>query len=166
MKRLILILIPLCAVILMLAAVKPVSAGKPKVIGIVSIDGLGSFPALSYSWDIRQAGTFHSGGGGASGKVEIADLTVTKPLDGLTPELFMACATGDHITTVRLDLYGPGSNVALSFILTTVLVVSVSQANPGIVDGTTEQILFNFAKVQVVRGRSSAGWDVSKNTKA
>lgn len=51
----------------------------------------------SWGWGMKQSGSMHSGTGGGAGKVNIRNLSITKTLDKSTPNLMMACSTGNII---------------------------------------------------------------------
>src|SRR5687767_15603558 len=65
----------------------------------------GEIEVLSYSWGLSQTGTFGTGGGGGSGKVNMHDISITKLVDKSSPLLMKACCSGEHfkkaILTVR-----------------------------------------------------------------
>lgn len=50
----------------------------------------------SIGWDLQNSGTTHVGRGGASGKVEVDSISLTKLVDRATPNLIKACCTGRH----------------------------------------------------------------------
>jgi type VI secretion system secreted protein Hcp len=55
----------------------------------------------SWRWGEQNAGTFAFGGGGA-GKVNMGDFRFLMKVNKATPQLFLACATGQHIKSAIL----------------------------------------------------------------
>ena len=55
---------------------------------------------MSFSWGVSQTGTIGGVGGGAgAGKAQFQDFHFTKRMDKSSPNLFLGCATGEHIKT-------------------------------------------------------------------
>ena len=138
----------------------------------------------SFSWGVSQPGLTRGGGGGA-GKATFQDIHFTKSVDSSSPVLFLSCASGKHIP--KATLYGrKQGKEQLEYYkvqLEDVLVSSDQSASgePN-ADGTTQssevpvdQFSLNFTKIvfsyteQSADGSAgrttSAGWDLSKNTK-
>ena len=51
----------------------------------------------SFSWGATQPGSFATAGGGGAGKVSFQDLHFTTRVNVASPNLMVACATGQHI---------------------------------------------------------------------
>jgi len=132
---------------------------------------------LSFSWGCsQQAGAFQAGsGGGSSRRADFADLTIVKPLDAATPLLFMACAKGEHIQEVVLELCRTGGD-GLKFMEYKMSDVTVSSAAVSGGDGedATDTVSFTCGKIEqtyVKRkdadgkggGKIQAGWDLEAN---
>ena len=62
----------------------------------------GSLPVAAWSWGASNSGTSGGGSGGGAGKATIQDLSVTRLVDGQSPLLFKAVATGQRLPTVAL----------------------------------------------------------------
>src|SRR6478736_324536 len=56
----------------------------------------GAIEVSSFSWGVTNSTTLGGGGGGA-GKATFKEFTITKKTDASCPELFIRCATGEHI---------------------------------------------------------------------
>jgi len=166
MKRSIAILTTSLVMLLTLGGGHPAAAGKLGVIGIATIDGIGSVPVLSFSSGVHQPGATGSLPVPGS-RPEFTGLTLMKPLDQSSPKLFIAAASGQHIASARLDLYGTGSTVIGSIILTDVLITSVNQGGSSAADATAEEVTLAFGKLELqyngANGTTSGAWDITQN---
>ncbi len=133
---------------------------------------------LAWSWGLSQSGTFHAGGGGGAGKVNIQDISFTKWLDKASPELMLACSNGKHIKEATLTVRKAGEKPLeyLVIKLEKLLVSSASTGGSGGEDRLTENVTLNFAKVKVEYqeqdgkggpkgGKVTYSWDVEQNIK-
>lgn len=133
---------------------------------------------LAWSWGLSQSGTFHAGGGGGAGKVNIQDLSFTKWVDKSSPELMLACSNGKHIKEATLTIRKAGEKPLeyLVIKLEKLLVSSASTGGSGGEDRLTENVTLNFAKVKVEYqeqddkggpkgGKVTYSWDVEQNIK-
>ena len=68
---------------------------------------------LSYSTGVSQpsAGSASSGGGASSERADFQDFSIVKTLDKASPKLALACARGEHIPTVTLELCRAGGTL-------------------------------------------------------
>lgn len=135
----------------------------------------GEIDILAWSWGMSNAGSFHVGGGGGSGKANFQDISVTKWLDLSSPILQLYCANGDHFTKAVLTIRKAGKKPLEYMIVTmdNVLVTSVSTGGSGGEDRLTENVTFNFEKVEVKytaqKDTGDAGdikefkWDIGAN---
>lgn len=135
----------------------------------------GEIDVLAWSWGMSNAGSFHVGGGGGSGKANFQDISVTKWLDLSSPILQLYCANGDHFTKAVLTIRKAGKKPLEYMIVTmdNVLVTSVSTGGSGGEDRLTENVTFNFEKVEVKytsqKDTGEAGdvkefkWDIGAN---
>lgn len=58
----------------------------------------GAIEVESFSWGVSQASAAAAaGGGGGAGKVVFQDIHFTTRLSSASPQLFLTCATGQHI---------------------------------------------------------------------
>ncbi|MBK1694026.1 Hcp1 family type VI secretion system effector [Chromatium weissei] len=134
---------------------------------------------LAWSWGESNSGSFHTGGGGGSGKVNVQDLSFTKWVDIASPLLLLYCATGQHIPDATLTIRKAGGKVgsdAINYLIITMkelMVTSVSTGGSGGEDRLTENVTFNFAKVEfkyTPQDEKGAGgtaktfkWDIEAN---
>lgn len=112
---------------------------------------------LSWSWGMTQSGMSTAGGGGGAGKVSLQDFHFTSSVSKASPQLFLACATGQHIPEVTLHFtrrLPSGQDVPYYTItLSDVLVSSVSGgrdegAAGNTTDRPTERVSLNFHKIK------------------
>lgn len=111
----------------------------------------GEVDVLAWSWGMSNSGSFHVGGGGGSGKVNVQDLSFTHWVDTASTPLMLHCANGDHIPEVKLTVRKAGKK-PLEYIIVTmkkVLVTSISTGGSGGEDRLTESCTLNFADVTV-----------------
>lgn len=106
---------------------------------------------LAWSWGMSNAGSFHSGGGGGSGKANFQDLSITKWIDKASPELSLYCSNGDHFPSATLTVRKAGKKPLEYLIIKMekVLITSVSTGGSGGEDKLTENITLNFENVEV-----------------
>jgi type VI secretion system secreted protein Hcp len=152
-------------------------------IKIAGIDGeskdashTGEIDVLAWSWGMSQGGTFHTGGGGGAGKVNVQDLSFTKYVDKASPNLMLFCSNGDHIADATLYVRKAGKDPLEYMVIEMkkVMVTSVSTGGSGGEDKLTENITLNFAHVkydyqaQSDKGAKEGGpitylWDIEAN---
>lgn len=107
---------------------------------------------LSWNWGMSQAGSFHTGNGGGSGKVNVQDIVLTKYVDKSTPTLINKCANGTHIPSATLTLRKAG-DPAVDYLVIKfdkLMVSSVSTGSAAGDDRLIETITLHFAKFSVV----------------
>ncbi len=106
---------------------------------------------LAWSWGASQSGSFHTAGGGGSGKVSVQDLSFTKYVDKSSTNLFLKCCDGKHIPNAVLTVRKAGESPVeyLKITMEPVLVTSYSTGGSGGEERITENITLNFAKVKV-----------------
>ena len=138
----------------------------------------GEIDVLAWSWGMTQSGSFHVGGGGGAGKVNMQDISITKYIDAATPNLMHACASGTHYDKATLVVRKAGGEQEpyLTITMEKVLVSSVSTGGSGGEDRLTENVTLNFAKVETVyktqedkgnlAGDIRFAWDIEANIKA
>jgi type VI secretion system secreted protein Hcp len=105
----------------------------------------------SFSWGATNPGSFSSTSGGGSGKVSFQDLHFTSRVNVASPNLMVACATGQHIKSAILTVRKAGKeqqeyySVKLSDML-------VSSYQSGGAEGSNalpvDQFSINFAKIE------------------
>ena len=124
---------------------------------------------LAWSWGMSQSGTFHTGGGGGSGKVNVQNLSFTKWVDIATPTLMLACCNGEHIEEAELFVRKAGKD-PLEYIVITmkkIIVSNISTGGSGGEDRLTENVTLNFAEVsfKYVQQADKGGEDAKKTLK-
>ncbi len=138
----------------------------------------GEIELLSWSWGASQSGSHSSGGGGGAGKVVMQDFHFVMKCSKASPKLMLACATGEHIkkATIVARKAGTEQQEFLKYTLSDVLVSSYQTGGSGAGDVIpTDQISFNFAKVEIeykeqkadgtLGGTVKAGYDIKQNKK-
>jgi type VI secretion system secreted protein Hcp len=132
---------------------------------------------LAWSWGLSNAGSFHHGSGGGSGKASFQDISFTKYIDKSTSDLLYACASGKHIPKASLIVRKSGEKPLeyLIYKLEKILVSSISTGGSGGEDRLTENVTLNFAKVSVEyqlqddkgagKAAGSFTWDIGANVK-
>lgn len=133
---------------------------------------------LAWSWGMSQSGSFHTGGGGGAGKVNVQDISVTKYVDAATANLMQNCAAGTHFekATLVVRKAGGAQEPYLTINMGKVLVSSISTGGSGGEDRLTENVTLNFANVETIYkvqddmggllGDIRFGWDIEANIKA
>ena len=136
----------------------------------------GEIDVLDWSWGMRQSGSFHTGGGGGSGKASFGDISITKWVDKASPILMLYCSNGDHFDRARLTVRKAGMKPLEYLIIDMlkVIVTSVSTGGLGAEGRLSEDIQLNFAKVEVIYKEQQAdgsggpeviySWDLAGNT--
>jgi type VI secretion system secreted protein Hcp len=112
----------------------------------------GFIDVVQWDWGMANRGSQHDQGGGGTGKGEVQDLTVTKYVDSATPNLMLACCTGDHLDEATLTLRKSGGKKALEYLvikMTKVFISNVQTGSAGDDDRFTENVSLNFAKVDI-----------------
>lgn len=106
----------------------------------------------SWSLGASNPGSMGSGGGGGTGKVAFTDLSFMHRYDKASPNLWKACASGEHIkeATLTSAKQGKGPQDFLIVKMSDVLItsVSVSEAN-GAGSVPMESVSMQCAKIEV-----------------
>ena len=129
----------------------------------------------SFSWGEASPATQAGGAGGGPGKVQIQDLHVAMRLSKASPQLLLACATGQHIKQAVLTGRKAGAT-QFDFLvvkLTDVLVSSYQTGAAG--DGLSDHVSLSFDRIEVeyhpqrpdgsLDAPVKVGWDVKANRK-
>ena len=132
---------------------------------------------LSFNWGVSQqaSATASSSGGGGSQRADFQDLSFVKIMDSASPLLMKACAKGDHIDEVTLELCRAGGEKLLymEYKLSNVIISSVSVGGGGGGD-VNESITLNYGKINQTytkqsrkggagAGNTEGGWDLEAN---
>jgi type VI secretion system secreted protein Hcp len=130
---------------------------------------------LAWSWGMTQSGSMHIAGGGGSGKVSVHDLSVTKYLDKASTVIMQKCASGKHFTEAELICRKAGDTPMdyYKVKMKEVLISSISSGGSSGEDRVTENVTFNFAKMEVeytpqnadgsAGASATLGWDIRSN---
>jgi type VI secretion system secreted protein Hcp len=133
---------------------------------------------LAWSWGLSQSGSFHIGGGGGAGKVNVQDISFTKWIDKATPAIMLHCCGGTHIDEIKLLCRKAGEKQEkyIEITLKKCIISSVSTGGSGGEDRLTENVTINFAEVkfeyflQDDKGKTASGgicaWNIEKNEKS
>ncbi|MFL6604971.1 MAG: Hcp family type VI secretion system effector [Steroidobacteraceae bacterium] len=137
----------------------------------------GKIDLLAWSWGVANNGSFHTGGGGGTGKASFQDINMTKYVDAATPTLMLYCSNGKHFLKGKIIVRKAGDKPLEYLIIDIqdVLVSAYSTGGSGGEDRLTENISLNFAKVKVAywtQGKDGGkgdpfnyGWDIAGNQK-
>ena len=116
-----------------------------------------SIEISSWSWGASNAGSTGGGSGGGTGKVVFQDFHFTKRCDSTSPQLFLRCATGEHIKKAVLFVRktGGGGSEYMKVTMEDLLVSSykASAEQPG--DGM-DSIEMSFSQI-TFEGTSPGG---------
>jgi type VI secretion system secreted protein Hcp len=106
---------------------------------------------LSWSWGVAQSGTTSYGGGAGSGKATFHDFVITHHLDKASPNLLMACASGEHIkeATITQRKAGKDQQEFLIIKMTDILITGVSSGGSGDAGILSEQFTMQAAKIDL-----------------
>ncbi len=132
----------------------------------------------SFSWGETNSGSSSSGSGGGTGRVSMQDVHVTKKHDKSSPNLMLACATGQHIKSGVLCARKAGGEqqeyltVKMSDLLVSSFQVGGSTHGDVV---PTDQVSLNFSKIEfeykpqkadgTLDAPIKAGWDQKLNKK-
>lgn len=123
-----------------------------------SLDGIGNFAVLAFSW----GASFVAGGRGAAGgagKTSLQDLSLTKYTDANSPKILDAVLKGTRIPSALISITPSNPSAPSStYALESVLVSSYSSGGSGGEDQLTENLSLNFTKLTYTVGGTSAVW--------
>jgi len=132
----------------------------------------------SWSFGATNAGSFSSGGGGGTGKVQMNDFHIVKKTDKASAKLFTACCVGEHLKTATLVCRKAGKEQQefLTIILSPILVSSYQTGGSAGSDVIPmDQVSLNYGKIEYkykeqkadgsLGGEIVGGWDVTTNKK-
>ncbi len=133
----------------------------------MSIEGIGSWNVLVYSWGASNSGSIGSAGGGAgAGKVNVQDLAFTKLTDTSTPKLFLALAQGKHLTKAKLTVSSRHVTTVTVFDLEELLLTSLSMGASAGDSPQTENVTVAFGRIKLTVNDVPAGWNILLNRPA
>jgi type VI secretion system secreted protein Hcp len=137
----------------------------------------GEIDVLAWSWGMSNSGSAQQGGGAGSGKVNVQDISFTKYIDKVTPDLMLAACNGKHFPEAKLIVRKAGETPLeyITITLEDLIITSVSTGGSGGEDRLTENVTLNFARVklaykeQTAEGGTGAtpefGWNIAANVK-
>ena len=106
---------------------------------------------VAWAWKMTQPGSMGYGGGCGIGKVNFEDIVVTHNVDKASPNLMMACATGEHLKEATLTVRKAGKTPQEYLIikLNDVIVTRVQPSGNGSGDVPLEEFSLQFGKVDL-----------------
>lgn len=136
----------------------------------------GEIELVSYSLGGTNAGSFQSGGGGGSGKVNLADFTFEKKIDKSSAKLLAALCSGEHFSKATLVCRRAGKEQQefLTVVMTAVLVSSYNSLGAqGSETIPNDHVSLNYGKIEFkykeqkadgsLGGEIIGGWDRTTN---
>lgn len=122
----------------------------------------------SFSFGANNSGSFATGGGGGSGKVQMQDFHFTMPLQKASPKLMVACSNGQHVKSATLTCRKAGKDQQeyLQINFTDLLISSFQSGGSGGEVLPSDQISFNFAKIEYVYKEQNADGTLGGTVKA
>jgi len=132
----------------------------------------------SWSFGATNAGSFSSGGGGGTGKVQMNDFHIVKKTDKASAKLLTACCVGEHLKTATLVCRKAGKEQQ-EFLVITFTDTLISSYQTGGSAGSqiipSEQVSLGYSKIEfkykeqkpdgTLGGEVVGGWDVKTNKK-
>lgn len=105
----------------------------------------------AWSWGASNPGGMERGGGGGVGRVNFSDLTFVHRVDKASPNLWRACALGEHIASATLTSakQGKGQQEFLTLKMKDVLITSVSTSGSGGGSVPMENVSMQFAEIDL-----------------
>lgn len=159
-------------------SLEPIDASL-KIDGIEGPADNGFFDLESFSWGTTQTPTYGCGSAGSvqAGQVSMQDFHFTMKVNKASPQLFLACAEGNHFPKVDLIVRKAGDPDIEFFKieLSEVMITSYSVSGQSGGDVPEEQITVNFGQIIMEYKEHSpegtpgasviTGWDLKKNKK-
>ena len=131
----------------------------------------------SFQWGLSQTAA-PIGGGGSVGKASFQDFSFTADISTASPQLFLACASGEHIKEGVITVRKPGTSGPLEYYtvkLTDCLVSLYNQAAVADGDLPMDEFALNYSKIEITyRPQNTDGtpgtpvtasWNIEGNTK-
>ncbi len=116
---------------------KPSGPGLPRPIDI-----------LSFKEGVTQTGAVATAAGRGAGRVQFADLSVTKRMDRASVRLKSACASGQHFKRVFLTCMFAGKSQQEIYRLTLGDVMVTGVKSNGDQLGVLEEVTFNYGQIE------------------
>jgi type VI secretion system secreted protein Hcp len=144
-------------------------APAPVVSMQMTVDGMNSnnpTPIQAFSLGGTNTGTSSSGGGGGAGKASFSDLNVSKFIDGLSVPLLKAVATGEHIKTVKIEVFEIGSQTPFAVYTFSDALVTADVLGSSTTQ-VSEQAAFDYSRIAssiTLNGiQYDSCWDLAAN---
>lgn len=128
------------------------SAATGAVTMRISVQRIGDFDLLAYSW-----GASSSARPGTPGQVNVQDLSFTKYMDTASPLLLRALFNTTILDKATLTVTQPSGTV-ISYVLSDVLLTSVSEGGSNGESQLTENVTMAFDKLKFTLNGVSAVW--------
>ena len=105
---------------------------------------------LSFSWGVSNSGSGGVGSGSGVGKASLSDVSVMKLVDKSSPNLFINCCTGKHISkaTIYVRKAGEKPQEYETITMDEVLISSFQQSASDGGGLPTESVSLNFSKIK------------------
>jgi type VI secretion system secreted protein Hcp len=103
----------------------------------------------SFTWGAANMGTSATGGGAGAGRVQFHDFHFVMGVNKASPKLMLACANGEHIRSAILTCRKAGKEQQeyLKYTFTDLLISKFFTGGTEVMP--TEEISFNFSKVEL-----------------
>jgi type VI secretion system Hcp family effector len=142
-------------------------ADNARVIGTLSVQGLSAnaFPVRSYAWAAQTP--MDASGGGATGRTQWTDITVTRLVDAVSPQILLGIARGSRYTNATLTIYRAGSTseVLARYSFTDLQITSHAASDLGRSNGAPiESVSFTWRRITVQVGNTQVCYDRSTST--
>src|SRR5215213_6625333 len=109
----------------------------------------GEIDVLSFSWGESNAGSSGYGGGAGAGKVNMQDFSFAIRTCKASPNLALACATGEHIPEATLTVRKAGKEQQEFYIVKFTDVLVSSYQVSGSSELPMDSISLNYAKIEI-----------------
>ncbi len=107
---------------------------------------------LSYNHGLSQSigGSRSAGGAGTGGRCDHQDFSIVKELDKSTPALNLHVCNGKHIPKVTIELCraGEDKNLFMKYLLSDVVISTITPGGSGGGDMPLEDVSFNYGKIE------------------
>lgn len=139
----------------------------------------GEIDIESWAWGESNSGGSATGigAGTGAGKVTTNDFSFVMTLNKASPKLFLACAQGEHIKSAWLTAHRAGEKQTDYFLKWSFSDLLISSYQTGAAESVnpTDQVTFNFSKIEVeykeqkpdgtLSPSIKAGWNLKTNKK-
>jgi type VI secretion system secreted protein Hcp len=134
----------------------------PGVTGGSTDEGhVGNLDILAWSWGLSATGSALSG----PGKGSWQDMSVTSYVDTATSQLMLSLMRGSKFLSMTLSIVSDSTPAPMdSYVMSNVLVTSVSDGGSGGEDRLTCNYSFSFSKVAATIANKHWNWDLATNT--